>query len=105
MKINFRLANQNDNKKLLNILDKNPFSGSISLIFQRKPDYFEASKIEGKYSETLIAEINGKIVKVYGINYLREIIGLLEPVSMEYTYVTKSDNPSEPSPAIFAIKV
>jgi ubiquinone/menaquinone biosynthesis C-methylase UbiE len=50
-------------------------------------------------------EMNGESVNVYGINYLREIIGLLEPASMEYTYVAKSDNPSEPTTAIFAIKV
>ena len=83
-------------------------------IFDRIDNLFRVSRMWVVFFNLLVipecdtykwVEVNGKNVKVYGINYLREIIGLLEPVSMEYTYVTKTDNPSEPSPAIFAIKV
>ena len=55
-------------------------------------------------SSTII-NINGKNEIIFGISYLRELLSIMEPSQFEYSFITKSDNPLEPTPSIFIIKV
>jgi SAM-dependent methyltransferase len=41
---------------------------------------------------------------VYGVSYLREIFSIMEPISVEYSYVTKGDDPVKPTASIFVIR-
>jgi len=52
-----------------------------------------------------IMNINGEDKYVYGINYIRETLNLMEPTSVEYSYIVKGENPTDPIPSIFAIKI
>jgi hypothetical protein len=51
----FRLATQADNAALLRLLRDNPMPGSISLTFEREPDYFVAAGLDGSLSQTVVS--------------------------------------------------
>jgi hypothetical protein len=51
----FALATQADNAELRRILRENALEGDIRLTFEREPDFFLASSIEGDVHETLVA--------------------------------------------------
>ena len=51
----FRLATQADNAALLRLLRDNPMPGSISLTFEREPDYFIAAGLDGSLSQTVVS--------------------------------------------------
>jgi len=51
----FQLATQADDAGLRRLLRENPMQGSISLSFEREPDYFTASAVEGPFHQTLVA--------------------------------------------------
>jgi len=51
-----RLATSADNARLCRLLRENPLPGSISLSYEREPDYFIAARIEGTLSQTLLLE-------------------------------------------------
>jgi hypothetical protein len=51
----FELASERDDADLRRLLHENPIMGSISLSFEREPCYFDASVIEGKFHQTIIA--------------------------------------------------
>jgi ubiquinone/menaquinone biosynthesis C-methylase UbiE len=50
-------------------------------------------------------EVDGEDKCVYGINYIKETLSLMEPFSVEYSYIVKAENPTDPIPSIFAIKL
>ncbi len=54
MSSHFELAQPSDDEALRRLLRENPFTGSISLSFEREPNYFLASNIEGAFHETLV---------------------------------------------------
>src|SRR3990172_2280772 len=51
----FELASERDDPDLRRLLRENPMQGSISLAFEREPNYFNASSIEGAFHQTLVA--------------------------------------------------
>ncbi len=51
-----RLATPADNPALRRLLQENPMPGSISLSYEREPDYFIAARMEGSLSQTLLME-------------------------------------------------
>jgi hypothetical protein len=51
----FELATEDDDPGLRRLLRENPMQGSISLSFEREPNYFNASAIEGPVHQTIIA--------------------------------------------------
>jgi len=51
----FELATEGDDPGLRRLLRENPMQGSISLSFEREPNYFNASAIEGTFHQTLVA--------------------------------------------------
>ena len=46
-----------------------------------------------------------KVVKIHGINYLKEIIEIMSPSNFGCSYVSKGNNPIEPTPSMFIIRV
>ena len=55
----FELATEGDDPGLRRLLRENPMQGSISLSFEREPNYFNASRIEGPFHQTLVARESG----------------------------------------------
>ncbi len=53
--LKFELARAEDDPGLRRLLRANPMPGSISLSFEREPNYFNASLIEGRFHQTLVA--------------------------------------------------
>ena len=53
--ITFDLATHADEAALRRILRASPMPGSISVTFEREPDYFRASTIEGTFHQTIVA--------------------------------------------------
>lgn len=53
--LRFELACADDDSGLRRLLRENPMQGSISLSFEREPDYFNASAVEGSFHQTLVA--------------------------------------------------
>ena len=51
----FRLATQADDAALRRLLRDNPMPGSISLTFEREPDYFIAAGLDGALSQTVVS--------------------------------------------------
>jgi hypothetical protein len=51
----FRLATHADNTALRRLLRENPMPGSISLTFEREPDYFTATGLDGTLSQTVVS--------------------------------------------------
>ncbi len=49
-----RLATPADDADLRQILRENPFTGNISLSFEREPSYFAAAEIEGPFHQTMV---------------------------------------------------
>lgn len=64
MSLRFDLAAPEDDPELRRLLRENPFAGSISISFEREPNYFHASAVEGPFHQTLVAREteSGKIV-------------------------------------------
>lgn len=54
MPTRFELATPADDPDLRRLLREHPFAGSISMSFEREPNYFAASTIEGDFAQTLI---------------------------------------------------
>jgi hypothetical protein len=54
MPTHFELAEPADDPNLRRLLRENPFPGSISMSFEREPNYFAASAIEGDFTQTLV---------------------------------------------------
>jgi len=50
-------------------------------------------------------EVNGKSEEIYGITRLRELLSIMEPSQLEYSFIVKNDNPLSPTPSIFVIKI
>ena len=51
----FELATDADDPGLRRLLRENPMQGSVSLSFEREPNYFNASAVEGSFHQTLVA--------------------------------------------------
>jgi len=64
--LKFELARPEDDPGLRRLLRENPMPGSISLSFEREPNYFNASLIEGRFHQTLVAHEmeSGKVIGV-----------------------------------------
>jgi len=62
--ITFELATPDDGPELRRVLRENPMPGTISVTFEREPNYFIAAKVEGPFRQTIIARDNsiGRIV-------------------------------------------
>lgn len=58
-KIIFQLAEESDDSAIRRILRSTPMDGNIRLSFQREPSYFHTTKVEGKFSQILIARNTG----------------------------------------------
>src|SRR5262245_30508944 len=54
-----RLAVPADDPALRRLLRENPFEGSISLSFEREPDYFKAASVEGPFHQTMVVFESG----------------------------------------------
>jgi hypothetical protein len=54
MPTSLRLANPADDSSLRRLLRENPIPGSISLSYEREPDYFKAAGVDGRLSQTII---------------------------------------------------
>jgi hypothetical protein len=53
-KLEYRLATEADEPDLRRLLRENPFPGSIQVTFEREPNFFLASSIEGTLHQTII---------------------------------------------------
>src|SRR5689334_2856528 len=53
--LGFELASERDDPGLRRLLRENPLPGSISLSFEREPNYFNAAEIEGPFHQTIVA--------------------------------------------------
>ena len=53
--LKFEVAAQTDDADLRRLLRENPIAGSISLSFEREPNYFDASVVEGDFHQTIVA--------------------------------------------------
>lgn len=53
--LKFELASERDDPDLRRLLRENPIPGSISLSFEREPNYFNVSAIEGPFHQTIVA--------------------------------------------------
>ncbi len=53
--LTFELATQADDSDLRRLLRESSFPGSISLSFEREPNYFDASVLEGPFHQTIVA--------------------------------------------------
>lgn len=51
----FELATEADEAGLRRLLRENPIPGSIALSFEREPNYFAASALEGPFHQTIVA--------------------------------------------------
>ena len=50
-------------------------------------------------------EINGKEEYIMGLNYIMSAIELMDPISVECSFIIKSENPLAPTPAIFVVHI
>ena len=55
MPSSLRLATRADEAALRQLLRENPMPGSISLTYEREPDYFIAAEVDGTLSQTIIS--------------------------------------------------
>jgi hypothetical protein len=65
-KHHYEIATQKDDPELRRLLRESPFEGSISLSFEREPNYFLASAIEGPFHETVVVR-DSKTCEILGI--------------------------------------
>jgi len=56
----FELANQTDDFALQHLMEETPIEGGVKVIFQRKPSYFIAARVEGNFNQTLVCRDNQK---------------------------------------------
>ena len=54
MTYSYEVAEEKDESELRRFIASMPMPGAISIRFERNPDYFAASPVEGSFSETLI---------------------------------------------------
>jgi hypothetical protein len=66
MSSRYELAQPSDDPELRRLLRESPFAGSISLSFEREPNYFLASAVEGPFHETLLVR-DDKTNQIRGI--------------------------------------
>lgn len=50
-------------------------------------------------------DIDGMEKRIYGVNYLRELISIMGPSQLEYSFIVKNENPLEPIPSIFVVRI
>jgi len=62
--IEISLAGPEDDRELRSLLRENPVPGPVSLSYEREPDFFLASRVEGEQNQTLVARDgdSGKIM-------------------------------------------
>ena len=58
-----------------------------------------------EYDGYVEIEINGKKECIYGVSHMVDLLTMMEPSSFEYSFITKTDNPSAPTPSIFVVRV
>ena len=72
--LKFELACESDDPDLRRLLRENPIPGSISLSFEREPNYFYAAAIEGDFHQTIVArEADTKKVIAFGNRSVRPL--------------------------------
>ena len=72
--LKFELASDGDDPDLRRLLRENPMQGSISLSFEREPNYFDASVVEGPFHQTIIArEADSGSVIAFGNRSVRPL--------------------------------
>jgi hypothetical protein len=70
--LRFELARAEDDPSLRRLLRENPIPGSISLSFEREPNYFHASAAEGQFHQTIVArEADTQQVIAFGNRAIR----------------------------------
>lgn len=61
-KITFELAKDFDDEALQKIIVNNPMDGEIQISFQRRPSYFYAEEVKGKFYQIIVAKDNQNII-------------------------------------------
>lgn len=61
-RVRFEPAKESDDEELRALLHKTPMGGSISVAFLREPGYFSATRIQGPFTQVLIAKAGEEIV-------------------------------------------
>ena len=61
-RVRFEPAKESDDEALRALLHKTPMGGSISVAFLREPGYFSATRIQGPFTQVLIAKAGEEIV-------------------------------------------
>lgn len=78
----FNAAELKDNGGLKRLLKHSPMSGDIQLSYQREPDFFAASEIEGDVSQIVVAKAEDQIVGCFSHSqYQAYIDGLPQSVA------------------------
>lgn len=81
--IKIRLAKKEDDKRIIEILRNNPIEGKISLSYCREPSYFKSLVVEGKEHQTIVGEINNKIIG-FGTKSIRTVFINGKPKDIGY---------------------
>ena len=93
--LTFELACADDDPCLRRLLRENPMQGAISLSFEREPNYFKASAIEGPFHQTIIArESDSGNIIAFGNRSIRPLfvngnvqdIGYMSQLRVDATY-------------------
>src|SRR5688572_1209853 len=93
--LKFELACADDDPGLRRLLRENPMQGAISLSFEREPNYFKASAIEGSFHQTIIArESDSGNIIAFGNRSIRPLfvngnvqdIGYMSQLRVDATY-------------------
>ena len=93
--LKFELATQADDADLRRLLRENPIQGSISLSFEREPNYFDASAVEGDFHQTIVArESDSGNVIAFGNRSIRPLyvngeiqdIGYMSQLRVNHSY-------------------
>src|ERR1043165_2455999 len=93
--LQFELACPEDDPGLRRLLRENPIPGSISLSFEREPNYFAASLVEGMFHQTLVARERGsgeiigvgnRSIRPMFVNGVVQDIGYMSQLRIHPTY-------------------
>jgi hypothetical protein len=95
MPTHFELARPSDDPDLRRLLRENPFAGSISISFEREPNYFSASAIEGEFTQTLVVRdsqtsqiigVGDRSIRPYYVNSEIKDIGYFSGLRIDSKY-------------------
>lgn len=94
-RIQFELAQQQDNKELIQLMANMPMPGAVRVTYRRDPDFFRALRVEGRFTQTLvgrdtqtgqIAGMGTRSIKPVYINAKRRNLGYLSCLRVSPPY-------------------